>query len=46
MTEVAKDTIEFLVTSRDMLIELLRQGAQEMLATAIGSGGRRVDRPA
>jgi putative transposase len=35
MCETTRETIEFPVTSRDALTELLRLGAQEMLATAI-----------
>ena len=35
MCEATNQTIEFPVTSRDALTELLRLGAQEMLATAI-----------
>jgi putative transposase len=35
MSEATNQTIEFPVTSRDALTELLRLGAQEMLATAI-----------
>jgi putative transposase len=35
MCEATNQTIDFPVTSRDALTELLRQGAQEMLATAI-----------
>ena len=35
MCESTRQTIEFPVTSRDALTELLRLGAQEMLATAI-----------
>ena len=35
MCEVTHETIDFPATSRDVLTELLRQGAQEMLATAI-----------
>ena len=35
MCEATNQTIEFPVTSRDALTELLRQGAQEMLATAV-----------
>ena len=35
MPEPTNATIEFPATSRDVLTELLRQGAQKMLATAI-----------
>jgi len=35
MCEATNSTIEFPVSSRDVLTELLRHGAQEMLATAI-----------
>ena len=35
MCEATNSTIELPVSSRDVLTELLRQGAQEMLATAI-----------